>query len=115
MSCNFSDEVRELNGGWKFVSESKHDRAIDGGDIHIPCEVLQYGDNENFIIAAQKPTADCFLGKDTSIYKDGRDKIYYWLIVKSQKILLGPMTKTEFEQSRKQYKVPDNLKLEDAY
>ncbi len=114
-SCNFSDEVRELKGGWKFVSESKHDKAIDGGDMHIPCEVLQYGDNDNFIIAKQKPTDDCFLGKDTSVYKDGRDKIYYWLIVKKQKLLLGPLDELEFIQARRKYEVPDELKLESVY
>lgn len=110
-SCNPSDEVTSLSGGWKFVSEGKYDRAIDGGNQIIPCEVVEYGYSNDFIIAAQRPAKDCFLGKDTTIYKEGRDKIYYWLIIHNQSLSLGPMNALEFENAKKQYGVPDKLKM----
>lgn len=114
-SCNFSDETRTLSGGWTFVSEARHDRVIEGGNIFIPCEVIKYGYNKDFIVAAQKPTEECFLGKDTFEYKLGRDTVYYWLIKHSSKIFLGPMDEEEYLQARIRYKVPENLKLKSLY
>ena len=110
-SCNPSDEVNTLSGGWMFVSEGRNDRVIDGGNQIIPCEVIEYAYSDNFIIAAQKPTKDCFLGKDTSKYKDGLDKVYYWLIVHKQNLFLGPLNKREFEDNKKIYGVPTSLKM----
>jgi hypothetical protein len=110
-SCNVSDERNNLSGGWEFVSESKHDKVIDGGKKHIPCEVIAYGFNDEFILAAQKPTEDCFLGKDTIEYKAGRNSTYFWIIAHKQNLFLGPLTETEFKVAKEKYKVPVDLKL----
>ncbi len=114
-SCNFSDETRSLSGDWTFVDEGHLNRVIDGGKNHIPCDVIKYGYNNDFIIAAQKPTEDCFLGKDTSVYKAGKNKTYYWIIGHSQKLFLGPMNETEFNEAKKKYNVPDDLELKPVY
>ena len=110
-SCNPSDEVTTLSGGWKFVSEGRHDRVIDGGRQSIPCEIIEYGYSNDFIIATQQPTEDCFLGKDSTIYKEGRDKKYYWLIGHKDNLFLGPMNEVEFADAKRKYGVPTNLKM----
>ncbi len=62
-ACNFTDETRDLSGGWEFVDEGHAYKVLDGGSVFIPWEVIEYGDNNDFIIAAQKPIEDCFLGE----------------------------------------------------
>jgi hypothetical protein len=77
----------------------------------IPSNVLTYNYNSDFIIASQKPdhTDDPLYTK--VVYKDGRDKVYYWLIVHSKKLTLGPMRRNEFEKARRIYNVPKDLIL----
>jgi hypothetical protein len=111
-SCNLSDETKELSGGWLFVSESKTDKVIDGGYAFIPCEVTHYGYNIDFIIAAQKPTRECFLGKDKSDYQFGSDSTYYWIVVHKGKQLIGPLGRIEFENAKDSLKIPSSIKLE---
>jgi hypothetical protein len=77
----------------------------------IPSNVLNYNYSKDFIIASQQPReTDDPLYTHVG-YKEGRDKIYYWLIVHSKKITLGPMSKHDFEVARRTYNVPPNLLL----
>lgn len=110
--CNLSDETKKLSGGWTFVSESKTDKVIDGGNIFIPCEVTHFGYNNDFIIAAQRPANDCFLGNDKNTYASGIDSIYYWIVVHKGKRLLGPLGRVEFEKAKHSLNIPNTVKLE---
>ena len=113
------DYSTELSGGYFFRDE--------GTDIHdilshqpsgreIPANVVSYSYNNAFIIAAQKPNKvdDPLYGK-TPNYKEGRGKVYYWLVYHSKNLFLGPMSKTEFVLAKKKYKVPEDLKLDLPY
>ena len=111
-SCNLSDDTKKLSGGWLYVSESTLDKVIDGGYAYIPCEVTHYGFDADFIIAAQKPSKECFLGQDVNNYRFGRDSIYYWIVVHKQKQLIGPLELTEFKKARDSLNVPNSVKLE---
>ena len=114
-ACNFSDEQIKLSGGWIFVTEGKHEKVLDGGGIFIPCEVTDYQYNDDFIIASQKPTSECFLGNDTFKYKYGKDSTYYWLVIHTSDELLGPLTKEEYLKVRMKYNVPETLRLKETY
>lgn len=110
-ACNFSDELIKLSKGWLYVSEGKRQKVIDGGEIFVPCEVTGYEYDDDFIVASQRPTSECFLGKDTFEYKQGKDSTYYWLIIHKSNELLGPLTKEEYLKVRMKYNVPKRLEL----
>jgi hypothetical protein len=114
-SCNLSDETKQLTGGWMFVDEGRRDKVIDGGTNYIPCEVIKYGYNDEFIIAVQRPVENCFLGKDTITYKEGKNQDYYWLISHSLKLTLGPMNEQQFKEAKIKYNVPEDLQVESVY
>jgi len=110
-SCNFSDESIKLSGGYSFVDEGKKHKVIIGKNNYIPCEVIDYDFDNNFIIVKQKPTDLCFYGKDSSFYKEGKQFNYYWIIDNSNKLFLGPLNFKEFSNSLKKLNVSDKLKL----
>jgi len=86
-------------------------RKPNGGVI--PATVLDYDYDNEFIIAKQKPKLpqDPLYEKEY-IYKNGCDKVYYWLIIKSDNFVLVPFDFEEFKLFRNKYKVSDNLILE---
>ena len=114
-SCNLSDERRNLSGDWEFVDEGRQDRAIDSYKHHIPCNVIEYGYDDNFIIAAQKPTSDCFLGPDSFTYKYGMDSTYYWIIEHDKKLFIGPLDLASFSKMRMELGIPMGLTLSPVY
>jgi len=112
-SC--SDSVEELSGGYFLRMEGKDSNDIlshnaDGKEI--PSNILTYNYNSDFIIASQKPSETDDPLYAPVVYERGRDNIYYWLIVHSEKLTLGPMSKHDFEVARQTYKVPKTLFLE---
>ncbi len=114
--CNFStDCIKKLSGDYYFRN--------DGGDIkdilcekpnggEIPSTIIDFDYDKRFIIAKQKPKIpqDPLYNKDYQ-YKDGFNKIYFWLIVHEKNLVLGPFSEEEFAIIRKEYNVPDNLIL----
>lgn len=117
-SCGNGDNSKELSGDYFFRAEGKELNDIlshTPNQLDIPANVISYDYNRHFIIAAQRPGFKDPLYKGDPIYKLGRDTIYYWLIVHSEKLVLGPLEKSEFEQTLKKYNVDRNLKLEPVY
>ena len=110
-SCNFSDETTKISGGWTFAIEGKHDKVISKGNKYIPCEVVAYDDNDDFIIAKQKPMKECFFRMDTIIHYPTTDSIFYWIIDHKRKLFLGPLMYRDYFIKRKLLKVPQDLKL----
>ena len=73
---------------------------------------LSYNFDNDFIIASQRPNKNPDpLYNSTPIYKDGKNTIYFWLIIHKSKLVVGPMTKTELQKARMQYNVPEILQL----
>lgn len=116
LHCCSSDYTENLGGDYFFRGEGGllndiHCRKANGGVI--PATVLDYDYDNEFIIAKQKPKIpqDPLYEKEY-IYKNGCDKVYYWLIIKRDNFVLGPFDFEEFKLVRNKYKVSDNLKLE---
>ena len=111
-SCDLGgDYSAELSGEYFYRSEGPgmHDIHFTAGK-QIPADVLGYDYDDNFIIALQKPDAvDEPLYETKYSYPQGRDRTYYWLIVHSQKLILGPMLEQEFVDARIKYHVPSTL------
>ncbi|CAG5003302.1 hypothetical protein DYBT9275_03123 [Dyadobacter sp. CECT 9275] len=118
-ACNLSDEIIKINADWQIYYEGKHNVIAEGrmkGRYYvIPCEVVKYCHDENFIIVMQNPQRECFLQIDTIDYKYGLNKVYYWIVLNKSGKLLGPMNIEELNRTRKLYKIPDQLKLETVF
>ncbi|MBN2829921.1 MAG: hypothetical protein JXR56_06355, partial [Candidatus Cloacimonetes bacterium] len=78
----------------------------------IPMTILSYDYNKQFIIVKQKPEKHPYAASDRGIYPAGRDTIYYWLIIKAEEEVLGPLDFEKFKELRKKYGVPNELILE---
>jgi len=114
-SCNLSDEIRSVHGGWKFYDEGDSNCVILKGEKFIPCQILKYGYDDDYIIATQRPTATCFNGVDTNHYPIGSNGVYYWIIVQATDSLIGPLTQKEFEAARIRMQIPTDLELRSLY
>lgn len=77
----------------------------------IPATILDYAYNSEFIIAKQKPKLP-----QESLYKKGYvynsdNTFFYWIIVKANNIVIGPLDMQGYINMRLKYQVPDNLTL----
>lgn len=91
-----SDIVEDLPNNYTYMSESlqqklimKNPLSIDS-DAYIPCQVIDYKYNEQYIIAKIKFHYDmnCVVGfKERNILKEG--KIYYYIIDTKKDIRYG--------------------------
>ncbi|NLZ46131.1 MAG: DUF3997 domain-containing protein [Clostridiales bacterium] len=80
----------------------------------IPSNVLEYKHDKKFIIATQKPIENDpneLMYDNEYVYKQGYDVIYYWIILKETKTVIGPLTKVEFLEAREKYNISENLTL----
>jgi hypothetical protein len=114
-SCNGSDKTENLSGGYFLRMEGKslNDILSSGkGKNEIQPNILRYNSNAAFIIAEQKPnkTDDAIYEKSYE-YKNGRDQKYYWIIILKGDLLLGPLTKAEFEMEKIKHNIPKELAL----
>lgn len=118
MLCSCSDYFKKLGNGYTFVHEGYsekyifHEHPAKGGEV--PPTVISYDYNKHFIIAKQKPSdyGEATYSGIEYVYPLGRDSVYYWLIVKQEKKVLGPLDYDSFLKLKKEYKVPDGLTLE---
>jgi len=104
-----SDSVQELSNGYIFVGEGAgNEFIVRSGDNYenfvIPCSVVSYNYNEDFIIAAQRPNNDCFLEEDER-------KLNFWIISHKQENTIGPLTIDQFLKKRKELNIDENLVL----
>lgn len=81
----------------------------------IAPSIIRYGYNNKFIIAEQKPNRFNDVMYDSVDYKDGRETMYYWIILKKSKTVLGPLNKNNFRSLGEKYNVPSDLELRGIY
>uniref|UniRef100_A0A0N4ZEB6 Ntox44 domain-containing protein n=1 Tax=Parastrongyloides trichosuri TaxID=131310 RepID=A0A0N4ZEB6_PARTI len=71
------------------------------GDNYIPCDIVDYNYNDSYIIAKQQYYSDCYQGYQGEHTLE-KGSYYYWIIKLSVDSLIGPLTKLEFEATRKE-------------
>jgi len=113
-SCT-SDNSINLGKGYFYRDEGKDIKDIlcensKGGEI--PATVLAYAYDNKFIIAKQRPK----LPQDHLYKKDYRytikNNLFYWIIVKENNVVFGPLNMQEYKSIRLKYKIPQKLQLE---
>jgi hypothetical protein len=99
------------NLGCDFIYSSEHKHIT--GKIDIPPTIISYDYDKHFIIAKQKPKEfdEAIYDKMKYVYPLGRDTVYYWLIVKQEQKVFGPLDYDSFQKLKKEYNVPDKLVL----
>lgn len=113
-----SDYSTKLGDGYTFVHEGGnwnyifHEFPTEGGEI--PPNIISFDYDKCFIIAKQKPMPFQYGYETAEEYANRTDAIAlcYWLIIKKEHKLLGPMDYDSLCQLKKQYKVSDKLILE---
>lgn len=112
-SCT-SDHIEDLGEGYFYRNEGGNLKDIlckkpDGGEI--PATVLDYVYDKKFIIAKQKPKLPQDpLYKRIYNYKTNNN-LFYWVILKTNNTVIGPLDMQGLENARLKYKIPDNLVL----
>ncbi|MBE6288051.1 MAG: DUF3997 domain-containing protein [Mediterranea massiliensis] len=105
-SCT-NDCFRNLGKGYVYRDE--------GGDLkeifhksskgEIPPTILSYSYNDKYIIAKQRPKLprDAY-SKD---YNYGNDSIFYWLIIKNNNIVYGPLSYKKIQSLVEELSISD--------
>lgn len=114
-SCN-SDSLVMLTNSYVYVDEGATNRMIckdpsQEGDNYIPCDIVDYDYNDSYIIAKQQYYSDCYQGYQGERTLE-KGSYYYWIIQISNDSLIGPLTKSEFEVTRRELKITDKLQLD---
>lgn len=86
-ACNMSDYSEDLGNGYQFGHEGKNYNMIVGWHI-IPCDVVAYEHDKNFILAAQVVSANCPLPLDSSLY-DFKEPMHFWIISHKLNVVKG--------------------------
>ena len=104
-------DSKNLGNGFVYNAEHKHIL----GNIDIPPAVVSFDYDKNYIIAKQEPVQfhNAIYDKKEYIYPQGRDAIYYWLILKEDQKVFGPLDSIQFLKLRKDYGVPEKLKFKE--
>ncbi len=112
-SCNYNDN-KNLGDGFVYYADHKMISNSTGSYGEIPSNVLGYKHDKKFIIATQKPIENDpneLMYDNEYVYKQGYDVIYYWIILKETKTVIGPLTKVEFLEAREKHNISENLTL----
>ena len=110
LNCGIDNHTK-LSGGYIFRHEGYFVNDILGPH-EIPENVISCYFNEKFIIAKQMPAKyDNAIYDQRPVYKEGRDRLYYWLIVHEGDIFLGPMNEIEFKEAKIKFKIPEEGEL----
>ena len=108
------DYTKDLGEGYFYRDEGGNIKDIlcekpNGGEI--PATILDYAYNSEFIIAKQKPKLPQEpLYKKDYVYNTG-NTFFYWIIVKANNIVIGPLDMQGYINMSLKYQLPDKLIL----
>lgn len=113
--CNLSDYLENLGDDYTYRDEGGDTKDILNKKPNcgiVPATVIEFKYNNSFIVAKQKPRLPQEpLYEKKYNYPYGNDKFYYWLVLKKERVALGPFNLEEFNVVRLKHNVPDNLIL----
>lgn len=71
-------------------------------------DVIEYDYSDDYIVAKQQPIEfdDPADSDDIIFYPNGRDTLYYWIILKKKRARIGPLSEQEFEYELKKNNLP---------
>ncbi|MHB1003073.1 MAG: DUF3997 domain-containing protein [Thermoleophilia bacterium] len=83
-------------------------------DRLIPCNVISYDFNDDYIVALQMPSTECVgnLAVRSDVSTEPGSGNNYWIVDKEALKTYGPYTEEEYITKRQELDVPDDLKLD---
>ena len=109
LSC-WDEGCEQLGDGYVYFDEQKY---IDGL-ISIPPTVISYSYDEDYIIATQEysPQKLAYFGSrcSESVYPEGRNGLFYWVIIKKEQNIFGPLDEEGYRIIKERYHIPERLK-----
>lgn len=118
-----TDSTNTLTSNYALFAESAHDRRIieltedDYGQVVVPCEIVSYDHDGNFIVAAQRVEFSCLPLAVPGNPDSGRlnptglvvGDTYYWIVDDSFKKVYGPFDAAAFRRAKEGLNVPKEL------
>ena len=112
-------DSKKLGSGYTFVHGGSnnnyifHEYPAKGGEIEP--NVVSFDYNKQFIIVKQKPMPFQYAYETAKDYACRTDTIAfcYWLILKEDQKIFGPLDSIQFLKLRKDYGVPEKLKFKE--
>ena len=102
------NDTIKLSGGYTYSQERRHIL----GKHDIPPKVISYDYDRDFIIVKQKPQRfDNVIYNTDYVYRQGREAVYYWIIIHEGNKILGPMDSVSYVKARIENSVPEKLTL----
>ncbi len=108
----FDNTTKELGNGYKYYKDL---RAImcDGLEtIDIVPTIIAYSFDDIFIVAKQRPRSYrefTYTYDENYSYSKGLEVEYYWLVIKKEKTVFGPLLLEDFESLCKNNKVSSKM------
>lgn len=113
ISCSSSDYNEQLSGNYYYINDGPplvYIRPEMMGGPFIPCTIIDYAFNDQFIIAVQKWTEDCGYYTNEAAKKSG-NAYNFWIVDHTSNKLIGPLSIDEYIRKRSELEIPDELKL----
>lgn len=105
-----SDYSEEIVNGYFFSDEGKEHKAIIGNGLIIPCQVVKYSNDNDFILAVQKRAKHCvFVSYNSNLTQA---PVQYWIIDVKNNQLMGPLDKMALFQESREKDINIELLLE---
>jgi len=107
-SCSMSDEVKNMNNGYVFARESKYSQVIEkeGGTAVVPCTVIDFDYNSDYIVAAQIDNAGCLNDFEPNA------KLTFWIINCKTNEVYSNLSIIEYFNYKKKFGISKKLKLD---
>lgn len=109
-----SDQTNTIWDGCFYRNEGANTKDIlcsAPGSGEVPGTVTGYEYDDNFLIASQKPKIPGESLYSKTYEYDDSEAEYYWIVIRSPRAFVGPLTADQYVEMREQYGVPDDLTL----
>lgn len=103
----------DYNREFIIVSQEPSNRDYIGMlSFYLRDDTVKYPKNDKDALLKSEKEADSIIANDPYYKKIFSNDTNYWIIQISSDSLIGPLTKSEFEATRKEMNIPDKLKLD---
>jgi len=109
----FSYDVNTIRLGKGIFYDKTNKHILCSYTTDIPPYVLSYDYDRNYIIVKQRPQYKEYAIYDRINYPLGKNQTYYWIIIKRNKEVIGPLLHEDFIEKKQSYNVSDKLKFRD--
>ena len=109
----YDSQADIIKNSWKVFYDKINKHILCSYATDIPPYVIAYDYDRNYIIVKQRPQYKEYVIYDRINYPLGKNYTYYWIIIKRNKEVIGPLSYEDFIKKKQIYNVSDKLKFKD--